>query len=59
MSLLLISTHPLIALFSLQIAKRIFKLLGMVRHLQSDDCTSFFKSVVLGMPTMYLTQYQA
>ncbi|KAK4517263.1 Transcription factor [Mucor velutinosus] len=41
-----------------QIVKRIFKLLGMVRHLQSADCTDFFKSVVLGMPSVYLLQYQ-
>ncbi|KAL9552159.1 hypothetical protein MBANPS3_003915 [Mucor bainieri] len=41
-----------------QIVKRIFKLLGMVRHLQSADCTDFFKRVVLGVPSVYLTQYQ-
>ncbi|KAF1807541.1 hypothetical protein FB192DRAFT_1356280 [Mucor lusitanicus] len=41
-----------------QIVKRIFKLLGMVRHLESVECTDFFKRVVLGMPSVYLLQYQ-
>ncbi|GAN03098.1 hypothetical protein MAM1_0034c02549 [Mucor ambiguus] len=41
-----------------QIVKRIFKLLGMVRYLQSADCIKFFRNVVLGMPSVYLTQYQ-